>query len=57
MTEFDGTPKGETEHRDEISHHQEWQGLQMKESNREHLRGETLIELRRISHISLGLHP
>lgn len=57
MTEFDGTPKVETEHTDGISHHPRWKDLQMKESNQEDLRDGSSLELHHKSRISLGLHP
>ena len=57
MIEFDGTPKVETERRDEISHHPRWKGLQMKELNQEDLRDGSSLELHHKSHISPMLHP
>lgn len=51
MTKFDGIPKVESEHRDEISHHPEWMGLQKKVSNPEDLRDGSLLELHRRFHI------
>lgn len=57
MTEFDWTPKAETEHRDGNSHHPRWKGLQMKESNLEDLRDGSSLELPHKSRISPVLHP
>jgi hypothetical protein len=57
MTEFDGTPKVETERTDGISHHPRWKDLQRKESNQEDLIGGSSLELHHKSRISPGLHP
>lgn len=37
MISFDMIPMDGTERKDEIAHHSEWKGSQMKESNQENL--------------------
>lgn len=50
-------PMVETEHKDGISHHSEWKGLQMRALNQEGQKGGSSLQLLHIFHISPVSHP